>query len=133
MVENGQKDSPKYEKLCAEVLEKRERKKEKPVQLAGEMLKLLIEAAETHGVKLGIENREALEEIPLDSDFNFFFKDFVQPTVGYWHDTGHAQIKENLGLFFTPCNWNRWQIAYWAFTFMMSSSRRATTARPVPG
>jgi sugar phosphate isomerase/epimerase len=97
MVGNGQKDSPKYEKLCAEVLEKRERKKEKPVQLAGEMLKLLIEAAETHGVKLGIENREALEEIPLDSDFNFFFKDFVQPTVGYWHDTGHAQIKENLG------------------------------------
>src|SRR6185436_7378099 len=97
MVGNGQKDSPKYEKLCAEVLEKRERKKEKPVQLAGEMLKLLIEAAETREVKLGIENREALEEIPLDSDFNFFFKDFVQPTVGYWHDTGHAQIKENLG------------------------------------
>jgi sugar phosphate isomerase/epimerase len=94
---NGQKGTPKYEKLCAEVQDKQEQKKEKYVQLANEMLKRLIEAAEGYGVQLGIENREALEEIPLDADFNFFFRDFPENTVGYWHDTGHAQIKENLG------------------------------------
>ena len=48
-------------------------------------------------MKLGVENREALEEIPIDSDFRTFFREFASPTVGYWHDTGHAQIKENLG------------------------------------
>ena len=26
-----------------------------------------------------------------------FFKEFSDPLVCYWHDCGHAQIKENLG------------------------------------
>jgi sugar phosphate isomerase/epimerase len=79
------------------VSEKREQKKEKYLHAAYEMLKRLIEVAESSGVRLGIENREALEEIPFESDFPFFFKEFSSPAVGYWHDTGHAQIKENLG------------------------------------
>jgi sugar phosphate isomerase/epimerase len=97
MLEEGLKDSPKYEKLCMEVMEKRESKKERYVELANEMLKRLEEEASRRGLMLGIENREALEEIPLDSDFMFFFRDFPGRTVRYWHDTGHAQIKQNLG------------------------------------
>ncbi len=97
MVGEGQKESPKYEKLCMEVMEKRETKKERYVELANEMLKRLEEDATRRGLKLGVENREALEEIPLESDFMFFFRDFPNGTVRYWHDTGHAQIKHNLG------------------------------------
>ncbi|MEW6157807.1 MAG: sugar phosphate isomerase/epimerase [Verrucomicrobiota bacterium] len=100
MVEAGEKESPKYQKLCAEVEEKRESKKEKQVRLAYEMLARLVPEAEMRGLKLGIENREALEEIPLESDFPFMFKEFPSPAVSYWHDTGHAQIKENLGFIF---------------------------------
>jgi sugar phosphate isomerase/epimerase len=97
MVGAGLQQSSKYEKLCAEVMDKREQRKERHVQLANEMLRRLAAEAETRGIKLGIENREALEEIPLESDFTLFFKEFDQPAVCYWHDTGHAQIKENLG------------------------------------
>jgi sugar phosphate isomerase/epimerase len=97
MLENGDRESPKYQKLCLEAEEKREQKKEKHVQLAGEMLTRLLEQAHRYGLKLGVENREALEEIPLESDFGFFFREFTDPLVCYWHDTGHAQIKENLG------------------------------------
>jgi sugar phosphate isomerase/epimerase len=97
MTENGQKDSPKYEKLCRELMERRERKKEKHIQWAYELLHRLADQAEVLGIKLGIENREAVEEIPLEDDFPFLFKEFSSPAVGYWHDTGHAQIKENLG------------------------------------
>jgi len=97
MVTAGQQQTAKYEKLCAEVIERRELKKEKQLQLANGMLERLAAEAERLDVKLGIENREALEEIPFESDFTLFFKEFSSPTICYWHDTGHAQIKENLG------------------------------------
>ncbi|MEW6307373.1 MAG: sugar phosphate isomerase/epimerase, partial [Verrucomicrobiota bacterium] len=97
LVDADQKDSPKYAALCEEVLEKRERRKKKYVERTQELLALLVDHANKHGVKLGLENREALEEIPFESDFRLFLKDFPQPCIGYWHDTGHAQIKENLG------------------------------------
>jgi sugar phosphate isomerase/epimerase len=97
MLAKGERESPKFQKLCAEVEQKREQKKEKHQQLAGEMLTRLLEHAQRYGVRLGVENREALEEIPLESDFGFFFREFSDPLICYWHDTGHAQIKENLG------------------------------------
>lgn len=97
MLGRGEKGSPKYEKLCAEVGEKREAKKERFVEHTYETLNKLLPDAESRGLKLGIENREALEEIPFETDFAFFFREFTSPTVVYWHDTGHAQIKENLG------------------------------------
>jgi len=97
MIAAGQQQTPKYEKLCAQVIDKREQKKERHIQLANELLVRLAAEAEGRGLKLGIENREALEEIPLESDLTLFFKEFRNPAVCYWHDTGHAQIKENLG------------------------------------
>lgn len=93
----GKKDTPKYQKLCEEAIMKRESKKEKHVEFANEMLRRLVAEAEPHGLKLGIENREAIEEIPFETDYPLFFKEFPSPSVVYWHDTGHAQIKENLG------------------------------------
>src|ERR1051326_4932417 len=93
----GQQQSAKFEKLCAEVLERREQKKERHVEMAGAMLTRLAEEAAVRGIRLGVENREALEEIPFETDFTLFLKEFPAAHVCYWHDTGHAQIKENLG------------------------------------
>jgi len=98
LVETGEQNSRKFEKLIHEAMEKRERRKDKYVERADELLKVFIEAAAKEGIVLGIENREAMEEIPLDGDFWFWLKNQPPETVGYWHDTGHAQIKENLGL-----------------------------------
>jgi len=97
LVADGRNDTPKYQTLCAEVDAKREAKKGPFVERAYALLKELIPEAEKRGLRLGIENREALEEIPIDSDFPAFFREFESPLVNYWHDTGHAQIKENLG------------------------------------
>ncbi len=97
MIQSGQKDSPKYAALCEEALAKREKKKQKNVELSCEILDRLAGEAARHGVKLGIENRHALEEIPLDTDLEILLMQFNRPEIGYWHDCGHAQIKENLG------------------------------------
>jgi sugar phosphate isomerase/epimerase len=97
MVARGEKGSPKYEKLCEEIMNKREAIKEPYIDRANEMIKRLLPLAEEFGIKLGIENREALEELPLEPDYHLLFRALASPAVVYWHDTGHAQIKENLG------------------------------------
>lgn len=95
-VEKGLKETPKYLKLVQEVEEKRNKRVEAPRRLALEMIGQLAEHARAKGLLLGIENREAVEEIPFDDDLSFFLKE-LPDNVRYWHDCGHAQIKENLG------------------------------------
>jgi len=97
LLKEGQRDTPKFQRLCDEVMEKREARKERHLGYAYEILNRLAMEAEARGILLGVENREALEEVPFESDFMLFFREFRNPAVCYWHDTGHAQIKHNLG------------------------------------
>lgn len=96
MVARGERESPRYRRLVEEVEEKRERKKEPAQDLALELIGRLAAEASSRGLLLGIENREAVEEIPFDHDISFFLAQLPE-NVRYWHDCGHAQIKENLG------------------------------------
>lgn len=51
------------------------------------------------GIRLGFENREKFEELPLDADFPEFLSGLpADAPAGYWHDAGHASIKEEMGL-----------------------------------
>ena len=97
MLEEGQKDSPKYQKLLAEAIAKREAKKKTAVTNLYDSLKKIVPEAVKLNLKLGCENRESVREIPLEPDFPGFLHDFDSPNVCYWHDCGHAQIKQNLG------------------------------------
>ena len=97
MAQAGLRETPKYQRLCADAEERRESRKDRHLTLAYDVLRRIEEQAAQRGLQLGIENREALEEIPFEADFPFFFEDFRGGVVRYWHDTGHAQIKENLG------------------------------------
>lgn len=50
-------------------------------------------------VAIGCENREKFEELPVDEDFPGLFESLAAPhPCGYWHDTGHAQLKEDMGI-----------------------------------
>jgi len=62
------------------------------------LLTLLPYAVEK-GVKLGFENRERFDELPLDADHPDLITAMATPEgCGYWHDTGHAQIKQEMCL-----------------------------------
>src|SRR5690606_27628677 len=55
--------------------------------------------ANDRGIRLGCENREKFEELPLDDDFPSLFEAMGEGTAcGYWHDTGHANIKASMGV-----------------------------------
>jgi len=59
----------------------------------------LMPYATQKGLHLGFENREKMEELPFDADFAEFIPTIpVESLAGYWHDTGHAHIKEMAGL-----------------------------------
>lgn len=64
-----------------------------------ESINEMTDYAKQRNVKLGFENREKFEELPIDADYAAFIDEFpADAPLGYWHDTGHADIKEGMGL-----------------------------------
>lgn len=102
MVRAGEIHTPVYQRLRYEMEEVRLTKKDLFEKRALEILYRLAEEAAQRGLIIGIENREHLEELPLEDDLPFYFLDFPDGSVRYWHDIGHAQIKHNLGLIDHP-------------------------------
>jgi sugar phosphate isomerase/epimerase len=95
----GRDGDPKYTAHVAKALEKL-RKRMKPfwAQTQASVLEVFDYAA-VKGVKLGFENREKFEELPLDADYADFVAGLPEGSpAGYWHDTGHADIKQTMGL-----------------------------------
>lgn len=49
-------------------------------------------------IKFGLETRYHLHSIPVIDEVDAIIREVGCPNVGYWHDYGHAQVMENLGL-----------------------------------
>jgi len=60
-------------------------------------LERVLRRAETLGVKVGVENRYHLSEIPLGEEIGMVLEEFAGGPIGYLHDTGHAAVAEALG------------------------------------
>lgn len=57
------------------------------------------EFAQEKGVTICAENREGLLELPLDGETGAFYESVADLNmVKLWHDTGHAKLKERMGL-----------------------------------
>jgi len=61
-------------------------------------LEKLLTAADRRHVHLGLETRYHYHELPGPDDFQPLLQKFDGAPIGYWHDTGHAFINEQLGL-----------------------------------
>jgi len=78
----------------------KERNKKKDGYLANVMKSLedLVPYAKVRGISLGIENRYYYREIPIFEEFEEIFGHFKYWDLYYWHDVGHAEVFERLGL-----------------------------------
>ena len=63
-----------------------------------EILLRIGEKASSLGIRLGLECRESIREIPPDDSWESILQKLPAPTFGYWHDFGHAAAKAWLGL-----------------------------------
>jgi len=98
MAETGEHLSRKYVKLKLEAVQQREKKAPLYLQRAKECLLRVVDHATKMGIKLGVEGRQCYEEIPTELELSKLLEEINAPeVVGYWHDFGHIQIKENLG------------------------------------
>lgn len=89
----------RYQRLLARSLAKLGRRQKVFWQQVQDSVRKLLPHAAARGVRLGFENREKFEELPLDGDFPELFRALGEPeAAGYWHDTGHAELKERMGL-----------------------------------
>jgi sugar phosphate isomerase/epimerase len=66
----------------------------------------LCEYAARLGVHLGLENRYHYQDIPLPDELDELLDLGCGEVVGYWHDTGHAEVLQHLG-FGTHEGWLR--------------------------
>jgi sugar phosphate isomerase/epimerase len=95
-------DEPRLEQLrtvAADCLERGRRRKPERWERVCALLEDTLPEFLRQGLVLGAENREKTDELPLDEDFADLLARF-KPGSGlvYWHDTGHAHLKEKLGL-----------------------------------
>jgi sugar phosphate isomerase/epimerase len=97
LAQKGELLSRKYVGKKIEAVRKREREAPEHLTRVKECLKPIVERAAEKNVRLGIEGRRGYEEIPSEREIPAILDEIAAPHVGYWHDMGHIQIKENLG------------------------------------
>ena len=97
LAKTGKHLSRSYVKLKIGAVKKREELAPVHLQRVKDCLFRIIEYAESKNVKIALESRRGYEEIPTERELTQLLAETGCPKVGYWHDFGHSQIKENLG------------------------------------
>ena len=101
----GRIDSIEAETLRAQLATERAYQHDEHIDALRRSLDELVIHASAQHIQLGIENRPA-HEMAGFAEIGEILSWYPADTVGYWHDTGHAQIQAMLG--FTPhANWLR--------------------------
>ncbi|WPJ95338.1 TIM barrel protein [Coraliomargarita algicola] len=92
-------ESPVFIKRRDKAMKSIRRVAKKTIPRIRENYEKLLPEVKERGLRLCLENREGMEEMPIDGDYDDFLASLNEPEhASYWHDTGHAQIKHQLGL-----------------------------------
>ncbi|MBU0469656.1 MAG: sugar phosphate isomerase/epimerase [Candidatus Omnitrophica bacterium] len=87
-----------YDDELARILRVRQEIKGPYIEAAIKSFKDVVSYAEDKGIKIGLETRFYPIEIPNFEEIGQFLNMFGTQGMGYWHDVGHAEINERLGI-----------------------------------
>ncbi len=97
LAESGRHLAPEYARLKTRAVIRREKAAPKHIERLKDCLKRIVEYAGEKQIRLGLESRQAYEEIPSEREFPDLLETYPAPVVNYWHDFGHVQTRANLG------------------------------------
>src|ERR671919_498863 len=97
MTKAGKYLSREYVRAKLKAVETRERRAPAYLQRVKDCLRRIVEHAASKNVRIALESRRGYEEIPSERELPSLLDELNSGQVGYWHDFGHSQIKENLG------------------------------------
>jgi len=106
LAKTGKYLSRRYVRLKVKAVQKRGKIASAFLQRAKDCLRRIIDHAAAKNVRVGLENRRDYEEIPTERELPVLLDEMNSPQLGYWHDFGHGQIKENLA-FLDHAEWLR--------------------------
>jgi sugar phosphate isomerase/epimerase len=94
---DGVQYNEEYEKTKMKLITQREKKVKKHLDQLYRSLDELLPYLTDKRVKLGLENLPSWESIPSETEMEEILRRYDSPFLGYWHDMGHGQIRQNLG------------------------------------
>jgi len=106
LARNGKLLSREYVRKKIRAVQKREAAAAPYLARVKDALRQIVEYATAKNIRLGIEGRRGYEEIPTERELPALLEELNSPVLGYWHDLGHIQIKENLA-FVDHAEWLR--------------------------
>jgi sugar phosphate isomerase/epimerase len=90
-------DGPGYQRVLAKALRRRGARVRKYFDSFCNSLDTLLPKFERAGLTLSLENLPSIEAFPDEREMLMLKQRFETKALGYWHDLGHGQVRENLG------------------------------------
>ena len=104
LCESGRQFQRGYERTRVKLMMKREKKVPRHLDALHRSLDELLPELEERNICLAMENLPSWEALPSEAEMVIIGSRYDAARVGYWHDIGHGQVRENLG-FINQLHW----------------------------